>query len=132
MVARNGSCITSYKPLYGSVAFQFYSSSVIVLYFEYQKTSKSILRVEGHVVVDGICVCTPQGHFLSMPHSQRSMWGKDGWQRGRSVSHRTKNCGSSFGKDSEAQTQSAVASDLLGQSPCGHKGVCSQQVGDGV
>lgn len=56
MVARNGNCIISYKPLYGSVAFQFYSSLVIVPYFEYQKTSKSVLRVEGHVVVNGICV----------------------------------------------------------------------------
>lgn len=56
MVARNGNSIISYKPLYGSVAFQFYSSLVIVLCFEYQKTSKSVLRVEGHVVVNGICV----------------------------------------------------------------------------
>lgn len=38
------------------VAFHFNTSLLTVPYFEYQKTSESVLKVIGHVVVSGICV----------------------------------------------------------------------------
>lgn len=78
VVARNRNCIISYKPLYCSVAFQFYSSVVIVLYFEYQKTSKSVLRVEGHVVANGIYVFLLHSIVKFSEYalfSQKHLWG---------------------------------------------------------
>jgi len=47
-----------------------------------------------------------------MPYSQRSIWVKvgGGWV---GLPHRTKKCGSGFGKDSRIRPQPAVRSNLL-------------------